>query len=564
MCLASRFLLGFATAVASSCLGLAAPASAAPNYQGLWWNAPPNSESGWGISLAHQGDVIFLSWFTYDVGGDTLWLSMTAHKTEDGTYAGTLIETAGPAFSAVPFDATKVTRSEVGKGALSFRGADTGTFRYTLKGGASQTKFITRLVFGPLPTCNYDAQPDLAAATNYTDVWWAANGAESGWGLNLEHQGHTIFASWFTYDTDGTPLWLSVTASKTAPNVYSGELNRTTGPAFDAVPFDPATVTRTVVGKATFAFTNGNAATFAYMLNGVSQTITITRLSFVPPAGTVCGEPYRTPAPVTIVAAGDIADCGNKPATASGAAMTAALVGPQDALVLTLGDNAYGNGTPAEFAGCFHPTWGAFKDRIRPSPGNHDYNTAGAAGYFAYFGELAGPDRRGYYSFDYGGWHFISLNSQIDLTPGADQYLWLTADLAKSRDSLCTIAYWHYPAFSSGTKHGSTVEMRPFFDALYTAGAEIVLSGHEHFYERFGPQTADGTADPVRGVREFVVGTGGAGLYPIGRPFPNSEFRDNTTLGILRLTLGQGTYSWQFVPVGGGDPIDSGTGTCHP
>ena len=563
MCLSSRFLLGLVIAAASSCLALAAPESSAPNYQGLWWNAPPGSESGWGISLAHQGDVIFATWFTYDAGGRGRWLSMTANKTAEGTYSGKLIETAGPAFSSVPFEPAAVTRSEVGNGTLTFRDNDTGTLRYSLK-SESQTKFVTRMVFGPLPMCTYGVHPDLAAATNYTDMWWVAEGAESGWGIDLDHQGDSIFAAWFTYDTDGTPLWLSVTAAKTAPNIYGGQLIRTTGPAFNAVPFDPVNVTRTEVGRATLTFTNGNAATFAYTLNNVRQTKSITRILFAPPAGTVCGEPYRVPAPVTIVAAGDIAECGNAPAAASGAARTAALVGPQDVLVLTLGDNAYENGRPAEFASCFQPTWGAFKDRIRPSPGNHDYNTAGAAGYFAYFGDLAGPDRRGYYSFDYGGWHFISLNSQIDVSPASEQYQWLTSDLAKSRDSLCTIAYWHYPAFSSGTEHGSTEAMRPFFDALYTAGVEIVLSGHEHMYERFAPQTADGTADPARGIREFVVGTGGAELYPIGRPIANSEFRNNVHWGVLRLMLDQGSYSWQFIPVGGGDAVDSGTGTCHP
>jgi acid phosphatase type 7 len=268
-------------------------------------------------------------------------------------------------------------------------------------------------------------------------------------------------------------------------------------------------------------------------------------------------------APVTIVAAGDIGQCFSAPATASAAAKTAALVTPQDALVLTLGDHAYDNGTPAEFTNCFNPTWGAFKNRIRPTPGNHDYYTPGAEGYFGYFGAQAGPDRRGYYSFDYGGWHFISLDSLVDVSAQSEQYLWLESDLARSRDTLCTIAYWHYPAFNSGATYGSIMAMRPFFDALYTAGVEMVLSGHEHIYERFAPQRADGTADAARGVRQFVVGTGGHELNPMGAPLPNSEFRQNAKWGVLRMTLGQGNYSWQFLPVGGGAPIDAGTGTCH-
>ena len=215
---------------------------------------------------------------------------------------------------------------------------------------------------------------------------------------------------------------------------------------------------------------------------------------------------------LTVVAAGDIADCGNGTAAASMAARTAALVTPQDALVLTLGDTTYPVGAPAEFTDCFHPTWGAFKDRIRPSIGNHEYFTPGAEGYFSYFGAQAGPERRGYYSFDVGGWHFISLNSNIDAAPGSPQYLWLAADIASSRATSCTIAYWHYPVFSSG-QHGGDARMAKVFDALQAGGVDIVLSGHDHIYERFAPQNADGVADAARGIRAFVVGTGGAELY---------------------------------------------------
>ncbi len=269
------------------------------------------------------------------------------------------------------------------------------------------------------------------------------------------------------------------------------------------------------------------------------------------------------PVPTTVVAAGDIAQCFNGPAAGSGAAKTAALVGPADGIVLTLGDHAYEDGTPTEFANCFHPTWGAVKDRIHPVPGNHDYYTANAEGYFGYFGAQAGPDRRGYYSFDYAGWHFIALNSLADVSAQSAQYAWLAADLARSADVTCTIAYWHYPAFNSGANYGSVTAMRPFFAALHAAGVEMVLSGHEHIYERFAPQAADGTLDLARGVRQFVVGTGGHEFNPLGPPLPNSEFRQNAKWGVLRLTLGGGEYAWQFVPAGGGAPLDAGTGACH-
>jgi hypothetical protein len=237
-------------------------------------------------------------------------------------------------------------------------------------------------------------------------------------------------------------------------------------------------------------------------------------------------------------------------------------VKPEDVFALTLGDTTYPVGAPTEFTDCFHPTWGAFKSRIRPAPGNHEYYTTGADGYFGYFGTLAGPDRRGYYSFDHGGWHFVSLNSNVDASPASPQYQWLASDLAASKGALCTIAYWHYPLFSSGP-HGNVDQMASVYDALQKAGVDIVLVGHDHIYERFAPQTASGTADPARGIREFVVGVGGAELFKLQATRPNSEFRDDTTHGILRLTLGTQGYGWQFLPVGGGAVRDSGTGTCH-
>ena len=266
----------------------------------------------------------------------------------------------------------------------------------------------------------------------------------------------------------------------------------------------------------------------------------------------------------TIAAAGDIADCdGDEPVLTSNYAKTAALVSPQDAVVLTLGDTTYPIGAPVEFTTCFVPTWGAFKDRIRPTPGNHEYYTPNADGYFNYFGTQAGPDRRGYYSFDYGGWHFISLNSNIDASPGSAQYAWLAADLAGSQATRCTIAYWHYPVFSSG-EHGNVAQMAKVFEALQASGVDIVLSGHDHIYERFAPQNADGVANPARGIREFVVGTGGSENYLLMATRPNSEVRNNTSHGILRLTLGQTGYSWQYVPIAGSNFSDAGSDTCHP
>ena len=274
---------------AGAAVAAAASGVAGVQAEGLWWNAPGGSESGWGINLAQQGEVIFATWFTYGPTGKAWWLSMTATRTgtNPDRYSGQLIETRGPAFSALPFDSNLVTRTAVGSGTLTFDDVNRGSFAYSLN-GAQQTKSITRQVFGPLPTCVYTARPDFGPAANYQDLWWVAGGAESGWGINLTHQGDNIFATWFTYDTDGTPLWLSVTAAKAAPGSYSGQLIRTAGPPFSAVPFNPASVSRTVVGTATFTFANGNQATFAYTVDGTTQSKVITRELFAPPAGTVC------------------------------------------------------------------------------------------------------------------------------------------------------------------------------------------------------------------------------------------------------------------------------------
>ncbi|HQR19374.1 MAG TPA: metallophosphoesterase [Burkholderiaceae bacterium] len=277
-----------------------------------------------------------------------------------------------------------------------------------------------------------------------------------------------------------------------------------------------------------------------------------------------CGGSAETssssPSPVTIVAAGDIADCGSDGTQFPEATRTAALVQPSDALVLTLGDNTYPIGAPAEFADCFNPTWGQFKERIRPSPGNHEYITMDAGGYFGYFGAAAGPSGRGYYSFDAGAWHVISLNSNVDAAPGSPQHAWLQNDLAASK-ARCLLAYWHHPVFSSGP-HGNDPRMVEVYRLLNRAGADIVLVGHDHIYERFAPQDADGRSDPQRGVRSFTVGTGGARLYSLRTPQPNSEYRDNSSYGVLRLTLADGSYRWTYVPVNGAFR-DEGTAVCH-
>jgi hypothetical protein len=273
----------------------------------------------------------------------------------------------------------------------------------------------------------------------------------------------------------------------------------------------------------------------------------------IPPDPPVIPPPPPPPASTQIfVGAGDIAMCdANSEATAK-------LLDAIGGTVFALGDQAYFSGTADEYRRCYDPTWGRHKGRTRPVPGNHEYLSAGAAPYYAYFGANAGPPGLGYYSFDLGSWHAIALNSNIDVSAGSAQAAWLRGDLAASR-TRCTIAYWHHPLFTSGPD-GPSPEMRDVWRLLYDAGADVVLNGHEHLYERFGPQDPGGAADLSRGIRQFVAGTGGAFLYQPIAVRPNSE-RQLTTFGVLKLTLQADGYQWDFIPVSG--PGDSGSGICH-
>jgi len=255
------------------------------------------------------------------------------------------------------------------------------------------------------------------------------------------------------------------------------------------------------------------------------------------------------------VGAGDIANCSH-----SNDEATAQLLDNISGTVFTLGDNAYPSGTLTQFNDCYEPTWGRHKDRTRPAPGNHDYATAGAAGYYAYFGATAGDPAIGYYSYNLDSWHIISLNSEIDHTAGSPQEQWLRADLA-ANPNVCTLALWHKPRFSSG-QHGGNSTFHPFWQALYDYGADVVLNGHDHTYQRFAPQNPSTQAEPNRGIREFVVGTGGASLYAFPTTQPNTEVRNNTTFGVLKLTLYATSYDWEFVPIAGQTFTDSGSSNC--
>jgi hypothetical protein len=305
--------------------------------------------------------------------------------------------------------------------------------------------------------------------------------------------------------------------------------------------------------------------------------------------------------PAVLAGAGDIARCYpgedvtqfQPPGPDNPAAQTAQLLEEMpNATVMAVGDNAYEFGSPADYAGCYEPTWGALRSRTQPATGNHEYLTPGAAGYFGYFGARAHPPL-GYYSYELGSWHVIVLNSTtqeylcwppeldefppgfpqlpVPANPGpaagracagdVAQQVWLAQDLATHRDARCTVAYFHHPRFSSGL-HGNQYQMQKLWDLLYAARADVVVSGHDHMYERFAPQDPDGNANPSLGIRQFTVGTGGAEFYSVRQRQPNSEVVINTVHGVLALALGKGEYAWSFVAVDH-SVQDAGTGRCH-
>jgi len=258
----------------------------------------------------------------------------------------------------------------------------------------------------------------------------------------------------------------------------------------------------------------------------------------------------RSPDVPTLVGAGDISDCGN-----DNDELTAQLLDAIPGTIFTTGDNAYRNGTIEEYNTCYEPTWGRHKDRTKPVPGNHDYKSD-ANGYFEYFNNI--PE---YYAYDLGSWRIYALNSEINISENSAQMLWLQGDLA-ANPRRCVLAYWHQPRWSSGSHHGSDEDSQTLWQVLYEAGAELVINGHEHNYERFAEMNASGLV-VSQGLREFVIGTGGRSHYTFGTILPASQVRDSSAYGVLKLTLRADSYNWEFVPVAGSGFTDSGSTNCH-
>ena len=323
------------------------------------------------------------------------------------------------------------------------------------------------------------------------------------------------------------------------------------------------------------------ALTFWIVFNS-GQLPTVTQSNSLAPSTIAPATAEMSPLPTTadavpiIVAAGDIACAPNDPGFNNGQGTetrcqmqaTADLVAQAQPLaVLPLGDNQYERGELENYQASYEPTWGKFNAISRPVPGNHEYYDKGknAAGYYDYFGKLAGDPQKGYYSYDLGDWHLVALNSNCEFIggcqAGSPQQQWLKQDLV-DHPKTCTLAYWHHPRYSSGV-HGNNNSITDIWQTLYDAGADVVLSGHDHVYERFALQTSTSQADPDKGIRQFVIGTGGKSLYPFKKIRANSEVRAAGVYGVLKLGLKPNSYTWQYLAANSQDFQDQGETQCH-
>lgn len=328
----------------------------------------------------------------------------------------------------------------------------------------------------------------------------------------------------------------------------SATVTRTSG-AFSSDQWLSLDVTPLVAGSGSVSFaltttSSSGSISLASRESGASKAPQlVVETGINPPPG---GDPV-------IAGAGDIASSSGKQA-----ATADVLSAINPTAVFTLGDNAYPDGTLAQFQSYYDPSWGRLKTRTNPAPGNHDYHISGAGGYFSYFGSRAPA---AYYALNIGAWRFYALNSEIAHDLNSAQIAWLKQDLA-ANPKACVGAYWHKPLFSSGM-HGNITGQRPFWDALYAANADLIIGAHDHLYERFAPQNPSGQLDTARGIREFVVGTGGAAAYAFATTRPNSEVRKTSVWGVLKLTLHANSYEWKFEPIAGQTFAESGSQTCH-
>ena len=415
--------------------------------------------------------------------------------------------------------------------------------RFDVQGaGGTITRATLRLYANSTLSAGYDIRTVSNNTWGETTITYSNAPAV---GSVLDNSGGFSSGSWTTVDvsalitSNGTYTLALTVSGSTAVSFASREVGNNAPQLTVEVQGGPA-ATATATRTATAAVNTATATRTATSTSAPNPTTTRTPTVAPTSSGSV-----------VLVGAGDIANCSRTQDE-----QTAQLLDNIPGTVFTSGDNAYVDGTYTQYLNCYDPTWGRHKSRTKPSPGNHDYLTSGAAGYFQYFNNTPS-----YYAYDLGAWRIYSLNSEIDVSISSPQVAWLSNDLA-ANPRQCVAAYWHRPRWSSGSNHGDNMGIQAIWQLLYDAGAELVINGHEHHYERFAEMNGSG-ASVSQGLREIVAGTGGATLYPFGSPKAASQVRNNTAYGVLKLTLHSNSYDWQFVPAGSATFTDSGSSNCH-
>ena len=513
-----------------------------------WENRPARASRA-------SGDLTFVrkfSWMDYDVSalvtGDGMYSFVLAGDTDEGVLLSSRESSNGPeliltlasstptaALESTPEGTTTVVLNEftftaeadahIVQASLS---ANKGTSGELLVSGGADTARIAYIRFSvsgiDAPVQNAKLQVFVTKGSSNGP---AVHFADSSW----EEAGIT----W-----DGQPTLLS------GPMEKIGAVQENSWVEYN--------VTAAVTGNGTYTFAlvadNEDAVTFSSR-EGIETPQLIVTTGLTAPTPTPRPVRQTSSGGVTLVGAGDIATCDREEDE-----LTAQLLDTIPGTVFTTGDNAYVNGSYSEYLSCYDPSWGRHKHRTKPVPGNHEYNTSGAAGYFQYFNNIPS-----YYAYNLGSWRIYALNSEIDASLSSPQVAWLVEDL-EANPSQCVLAYWHKPRWSSGTNNGSEPSLQHLWEILYEADAELVITGHEHNYERFAEMDSSG-AEASPGLREIVVGTGGAGLYDFGKPLAASQVRDSTSYGVLKLTLHRTGYDWEFIPAANSTFTDSGSSQCH-
>jgi hypothetical protein len=540
------------------------------NETALTWRSRPARTSA---ELDNKGSINTNTWVEYNVtsqvnGDGTFSFVLAADSNDAATFSSRQGSQPPQLVIAVAGGQTLVPTLETPASATETETATstettTPTNTQTAAAGTSSLTFIAEAdarVKQSSPSTNYGnattlqvddtSDPDLESFIRFTVTGVSRPVQNARVRLfattNGTRNGPAIYATDPSWDEKDI-TWNKRPARTSAAVDNKGVINTNSWVEYD--------VTSLMTGNGTFSFVlagdSNDAVAFSAREGIQPPQLVVTFSGGVTPTLTATVTPTLSEGSVTFVGAGDISSCNN-----NNDELTAQLLDSIPGTVFAVGDNAYESGTLTQFMNCYDPTWGRHKARIKPVPGNHEYLTSGASGYFQYFDNIPS-----YYAYNLGSWRIYALNSEIDVSDSSEQVKWLQADLA-SNPSQCVLAYWHRPRWSSGNHHGSDTEMQTLWQILDSAGAELVINGHEHNYERFAPMDATGQADPL-GMREFVVGTGGRELYSFGTLLPNSEAHDGTSFGVLKLTLRPTGYDWQFVPAAGSTFTDSGSTECH-